>query len=93
MNVELPSFRLDDRLAVVTGASEGIGRVIARAFSAAGADVVLFSRRKEKLDELAAEIGEGGGSACCRASSLGVMPSRRIWSGPPCFWRAPLRIL
>jgi NAD(P)-dependent dehydrogenase (short-subunit alcohol dehydrogenase family) len=63
MNVELPSFRLDDRIAVVTGASEGIGRVIALAFSAAGAELVLFSRRKEKLDELAAEIGEGRGSA------------------------------
>lgn len=48
----LPSFRLDGRLAVVTGASEGIGRGIAEAYAASGAEVVLVSRRKEKLLEV-----------------------------------------
>ena len=43
---ELPSFRLDGRLAVVTGASEGIGRAIALAYSRAGAEVVLVSRSR-----------------------------------------------
>ena len=44
----LASFRLDDRLIVVTGASEGIGRFLAESFAQAGAAVVLASRRKEK---------------------------------------------
>jgi 2-deoxy-D-gluconate 3-dehydrogenase len=59
----LPSFRLDDRIAVVTGASDGIGRVLALAFSAAGARVVLFSRRRDRLDAVAAEIVAAGGAA------------------------------
>jgi len=41
---QLPSFRLDDRLAVVTGASQGIGRAFTLAYCRAGAEVVLVSR-------------------------------------------------
>jgi len=46
------SFRLDGRLAVITGASEGIGRAFALAYARAGAEVVLVSRRREKLVEV-----------------------------------------
>src|SRR5262249_61619352 len=59
----LPSFRLDDRIAVVTGASDGIGRAFALAFAAAGAHVVIAARRAEKLDEVKAEIVAKGGRA------------------------------
>jgi NAD(P)-dependent dehydrogenase (short-subunit alcohol dehydrogenase family) len=59
----LPSFRLDGRIAVVTGASEGIGRTFASAFAAAGAHVIAAARRAEKLEEVTAEIGAAGGSA------------------------------
>jgi NAD(P)-dependent dehydrogenase (short-subunit alcohol dehydrogenase family) len=53
----LASFRLDDRLIVVTGASEGIGRAFAECFAKAGARVVLASRQKAKLEEVRQAIG------------------------------------
>jgi NAD(P)-dependent dehydrogenase (short-subunit alcohol dehydrogenase family) len=48
--------RLDNRIAVVTGGSRGIGAAIARKYAAAGARVVIASRKQEGLDELADEI-------------------------------------
>ncbi|REJ84253.1 MAG: SDR family NAD(P)-dependent oxidoreductase [Acidobacteria bacterium] len=59
----LDSFRLDGRVAVVTGASSGLGVVFARAMSAAGAAVVVAARREERLQELAARLAEGGREA------------------------------
>src|SRR5450631_4003847 len=59
----LASFRLDDRLIVVTGASEGIGRVFAESFARAGASLVLVSRRPEKLEEVRRAIADRGGNA------------------------------
>ena len=60
---ELPSFRLDGRLAVITGASEGIGRAFALAYCRAGAEVVLVSRSREKLLEVQHSIETAGGTA------------------------------
>jgi NAD(P)-dependent dehydrogenase (short-subunit alcohol dehydrogenase family) len=60
---ELPSFRLDGRLAVVTGASQGIGRALALAYSRAGAEVVLVSRGREKLLEAQRAVEIAGGQA------------------------------
>ena len=48
--------QLKGKLALVTGASSGIGECIARAFAAEGARLVLAARRKEKLERLAAEL-------------------------------------
>jgi 3-oxoacyl-[acyl-carrier protein] reductase len=73
---EDPMFRLDGKIALVTGASQGIGRAIARSFAAQGAKVVLAARSKEKLDELAREITDGGGDAL--ALSLDVSRSAEI---------------
>lgn len=56
-------FRLDDRLIVVTGASEGIGRAFAECFARAGAFVVLASRRKDKLESVQQAIVASGGRA------------------------------
>jgi 7-alpha-hydroxysteroid dehydrogenase len=52
----LDAFRLDGKVAIVTGAGRGIGASIARTFAEAGADVVLTARTKEQLDEVAADV-------------------------------------
>jgi NAD(P)-dependent dehydrogenase (short-subunit alcohol dehydrogenase family) len=45
----LDMFRLDDRVAIVTGASSGLGAVFARALAEAGADVAIAARREDRL--------------------------------------------
>jgi len=60
---ELPSFRLDGRLAIITGASDGIGRAFALAYARTGAEVVLVSRTREKLLEVQRSVETTGGNA------------------------------
>ncbi len=52
------AFRLDDRVAIVTGASSGLGVRFARALHGAGATVVLTARRADRLEGLADELGD-----------------------------------
>ena len=56
--------RLDGRVALVTGASEGIGRATALALAAEGAAVAVTARSRDKLDQVVSEIEGGGGQAC-----------------------------
>lgn len=56
-------FSLKDKVAIVTGASQGIGRDTALALAEAGAKVAVAARNEEKLAALAAEIATAGGEA------------------------------
>lgn len=58
-----PDFRLDGKVAVVTGASKGIGYGLAQALAEAGAKVAVMSRQVQDLDELVATIKQAGGQA------------------------------
>lgn len=58
----MPSFRLDGKVALITGGGSGIGAGVALAFSAAGADVVLVARTQSNLDQVADVIRGRGGS-------------------------------
>ncbi|GAB7071845.1 SDR family NAD(P)-dependent oxidoreductase [Mycolicibacterium hodleri] len=55
--------RLDNTVALVTGASSGIGEATAIALAAEGATVALLARRKDRLDDLTARIEAAGGTA------------------------------
>lgn len=61
---------LTGQVAVVTGASQGIGAAIAKTLASLGANVVLTSRNKAKLDQVAQEISAHGGQASVRACDL-----------------------
>ncbi|MGV0050662.1 SDR family NAD(P)-dependent oxidoreductase [Mycobacterium colombiense] len=56
----LELFRLDGKVAVVTGASSGLGAGFARALAQAGADVVLAARRADRLSEIASVVQQQG---------------------------------
>jgi NAD(P)-dependent dehydrogenase (short-subunit alcohol dehydrogenase family) len=58
-----PTYDFKGQVALITGASSGMGRATAKAFAAAGAAVVLVDRNEEKLDATAEEIVSAGGKA------------------------------
>lgn len=60
----LSSFRLDGKVAVVTGASSGIGERFARVLDALGATVVVSARRVDRIEALAKELANGDAIAC-----------------------------
>ncbi|MCC0005375.1 MAG: SDR family NAD(P)-dependent oxidoreductase [Methylobacteriaceae bacterium] len=64
-------FDLTGEVALVTGASSGLGKRFARVLAANGAAVALVARRRDRLEELAKEIVAGGGRAIAIGADVG----------------------
>ncbi len=80
---------LESGLQIVTGASSGIGRSLARRLADAGAPVAVLARRLDLLEELAGEVERAGGRAlplCCdvtdRAAVADAVRRAEAWGGP-----------
>jgi len=68
--LKLPSFRLDGKVALVTGAGRGLGAAIAAGFAEAGAEVILLGRTRADLEEISRQIGSGGGRSSIAACDV-----------------------
>jgi NADP-dependent 3-hydroxy acid dehydrogenase YdfG len=62
--------KLSGQVAIIVGASSGMGQATARAFAAEGAKIVLAARRQAELDALQAEIRQAGGEAIARPADV-----------------------
>jgi len=71
----LDAFRLDGRVALVTGAGKGIGAAIATTVASAGADVVLIARTETDLESVAAEIRALGRQALVHVADVNDLAS------------------
>jgi NAD(P)-dependent dehydrogenase (short-subunit alcohol dehydrogenase family) len=70
MTTVLDLFRLDGQVAVITGASSGLGAGFARAFAQAGADLVLGARRADRLSAVAQQVRDLGRRATAVATDV-----------------------
>jgi len=87
--MKTPSFRVDGRSALVTGAGRGIGLALAHALAQAGAVVTLAARTAAELERACADIEAAGGRAC--AWVVDVTDSRAVAAGVPAL--GPFQIL
>lgn len=87
MSASQTAFRLDGRIALVTGASSGLGRHFAQTLAQAGAAVALAARRADKLADAVAQIERTGGSALGVAMDVTDAASVRAGFDAIATWR------
>ena len=73
-------FRLDGQAAIVTGASAGLGAIMARGLADAGCAVLVAARRAEPLARLAEDIAGAGGRAVATGPTCAIPATPRSWS-------------
>jgi NAD(P)-dependent dehydrogenase (short-subunit alcohol dehydrogenase family) len=78
-----PSFRLDGKRAIVTGAGRGIGLAAAAALAEAGAEVTLVARTAGEIEAAAAEIGNGAVAQILDVSDIAAV--KAFFAGQPAF--------
>jgi len=78
---------MNDKVALITGASSGIGRATGEAFAARGAKVVLAVRREHELATLTSEIESRGGRASFVVTDVAIAKDANGW------WHMRLRHL
>jgi 3-oxoacyl-[acyl-carrier protein] reductase len=77
----IEAFRMDGRVALITGGSRGLGFAMAHAFSGAGARVAILARRRAQLDEALSLIASAGGTATGHVCDVASQPDiQRAWS-------------
>jgi NAD(P)-dependent dehydrogenase (short-subunit alcohol dehydrogenase family) len=77
------SHPLASRVALVTGASSGIGEATALALAAAGASVALVARRADRLDDLAERVRASGGGALALPPICSTSTRPSAWCARP----------
>jgi NAD(P)-dependent dehydrogenase (short-subunit alcohol dehydrogenase family) len=84
MNSTTDFFRLDGKVALVTGGGQGIGAAICRRLAQAGARVAVFDLDERKAEEIAAAIGGLGfaGDVTSEADIARAMDRVKTWTGP-----------
>jgi dehydrogenase/reductase SDR family protein 4 len=87
------AFSLQGKVALVTGASRGIGQCMAQTFAQAGARVILASRKQEGVDRAAAEIVRSGGLAIAVAANVSNGDDRKRLVEKTMEWAGRIDIL
>ena len=86
-------FSLKEKVAIITGASRGIGEEMATVFAKAGARVVVCSRKQEAVDQVASAISKNGGQALAVAANIAEAGDRENLISKTMDWGGSIDVL